>query len=255
MFRGPEQAYNSLDFHGNGYIVESDILQSPVMIRLAYSKQDSQLCFKLLNLFNNVSAVSALKDGVPPHGMPYDRFREVFFPHLHILKEENQSDDEKADRSAKREFAANGDQWKKAVQGKIEDLETYVKEKISRNYFQVNKAFRAFDKDFDGYVTVEDFMHFFGTDGTIDYDELKRLIYEKDSTKTGKLGYTDFSKWFGSAIHQLAGFYFRHDSKQNPQFDAHQRAQKQKFPASDGAACRAGYNDNLAEKVLRKMYE
>ena len=89
MFRGPEQAYNSLDFHGNGYIVENDILSSPVMIRLTFSKQDAQHCFKMLNLFNNVSAVSAIKDGVPPNGMPFDKFREVFFPHLHILAEEN----------------------------------------------------------------------------------------------------------------------------------------------------------------------
>lgn len=49
----------------------------------------------MLNLFNNVSTVSALKDGVPPNGMSYDKFREIFFPHLHILDEENQSDEDK----------------------------------------------------------------------------------------------------------------------------------------------------------------
>ena len=43
----------------------------------------------MLNLFNNVSMVSALKDGVPPNGMSFDKFREIFFPHLHILDEEN----------------------------------------------------------------------------------------------------------------------------------------------------------------------
>ena len=80
----------------------------------------------------------------------------------------------------------------------------------------MRKAFLALDKDFDGFITVEDFMHYFGPDHKmIDYQVLKRLIYERDSTKSGKLGYTDFSKWFGSAIHQLAGFYFRHDSRKN----------------------------------------
>jgi len=34
----------------------------------------------MLNLFNNVSVVSAVKDGVPPNGMSFDKFREIFFP-------------------------------------------------------------------------------------------------------------------------------------------------------------------------------
>jgi len=42
---------------------------------------------------------------------------------------------------------------------------------------------------------------------------------EKDSTKRGKLGYSDFSKWVGNSIHQSEGFYFRHDSIKNPQFE------------------------------------
>ena len=49
----------------------------------------------MLNLFNNVSMVSALKDGVPPNGMSYDKFREIFFPQMHILDEENQSDEDR----------------------------------------------------------------------------------------------------------------------------------------------------------------
>ena len=42
---------------------------------------------------------------------------------------------------------------------------------------------------------------------------------DKDSKKRGKIGYTDFSKWVGNAIHMSEGFYFRHDSVRNPQFD------------------------------------
>ena len=112
-------------------------------------------------------------------------------------------------------------------------MDNYVKSKIASNYFQVRKAFLALDKDFDGLITVEDFMHYFGNDQRIDYNELKKLIYEKDTTKTGKLGFTDFSKWFGSAIHQLAGFYFRHDSSKNPHYDVHQKLHKIKFPKTD----------------------
>lgn len=42
---------------------------------------------------------------------------------------------------------------------------------------------------------------------------------DKDSKKKGMIGYTDFSKWVGNAIHMSEGFYFRHDSVRNPQFD------------------------------------
>ena len=84
-----------LDFSGKGYILDSDIYGSPIMSRLKYSKSDIQFCFKMLNLFNNVSMVSALKDGVPPDGMSFDKFREIFFPQLHILDEENQSDEDR----------------------------------------------------------------------------------------------------------------------------------------------------------------
>lgn len=95
MYRGPEQAFNNLDFSGKGYILESDIYANPIMLRVKYPRQEVEFSFKMLNLFNNVSMVSALKDGVPPNGMSFDKFREIFFPHLHILDEENQSDEDR----------------------------------------------------------------------------------------------------------------------------------------------------------------
>jgi len=40
MYRGPEQAYAALDFAGKGYIMEGDVLSSPIMGRLRYGRQD-----------------------------------------------------------------------------------------------------------------------------------------------------------------------------------------------------------------------
>jgi Ca2+-binding EF-hand superfamily protein len=37
--------------------------------------------------------------------------------------------------------------------------------------------------------------------------------------KKGYLDFTDFSKWMGSSIQPSAGFYFRHDSIKNPQYE------------------------------------
>jgi hypothetical protein len=51
---------------------------------------------------------------------------------------------------------------------------------------------------------------------------------EKDSTKRGKLGYTDFSKWVGNCIHSSEGFYFRHDSVKNPLYEDIIRLREQK---------------------------
>ena len=48
---------------------------------------------------------------------------------------------------------------------------------------------------------------------------MKKLIKSKDKNNIGKLNYMDFSKWLGNSIHQSEGFYFRHDSIKNPQYE------------------------------------
>lgn len=50
------------------------------MQRIKFGRSEIAMAFESLNLFNNVSMVSALKDGVPPNGMSFDKFREIFFP-------------------------------------------------------------------------------------------------------------------------------------------------------------------------------
>lgn len=90
---------------------------------------------------------------------------------------------------------------------------------MSENYQTVRKAFLALDKDFDGAVTIEDFLHYFGTE-PLEYEDLQKLLCVKDRNGKGRIDFTDFGKWFGSAIHKSEGFYFRHDSKMvNPPFN------------------------------------
>jgi len=83
----------------------------------------------------------------------------------------------------------------------------------------VRKAFLALDADFDGFITVEDILKYFGTDTDLNYNELKKLMIDKDSKKEGRINYPDFSKWLGNTIHMPQGFYFRHDSHLNPQYE------------------------------------
>ena len=83
----------------------------------------------------------------------------------------------------------------------------------------MRKAFLTLDGDYDGYITVEDILKYFGTDTEINYSDLKKIMVDKDTKKHGRIGYTDFSKWLGSSIHMSEGFYFRHDSTKNPFYE------------------------------------
>ena len=52
-FRAPERAYSSMDFYGRGYITEEDFLQSIVMQRIPFSKEDVKEFFRQFNLFSS----------------------------------------------------------------------------------------------------------------------------------------------------------------------------------------------------------
>jgi len=79
------------------------------------------------------------------------------------------------------------------------------------------------DSDYDGFIGVEDLMRHFGHEKGVNYHDLKKLVHDKDSRKKGCIDYGDFSKWLGNTIHMSEGFYFRHDSVKNPQFDQNMR--------------------------------
>ena len=74
------------------------------------------------------------------------------------------------------------------------------------------------DTDHDGYITIEDFLRNF-SDIDVSYEDIAKLIKERDSKKKGTLHYEDFSAWVGNCIHVVEGFFFRHDSIRNPQYE------------------------------------
>lgn len=87
-------------------------------------------------------------------------------------------------------------------------LERHLKDRFSNNWDSVRKAFLGLDTDYDGYITVEDILRNFGSHGgssggemDLNFNDLKKLIKEKDSEGLGRLGYADFSKWVGNSIH------------------------------------------------------
>lgn len=56
IFRGPDKAYASMDFYGRGYITEEDFLNSIVISRIPFAKEDVQEFFKQFNIFSSKGA-------------------------------------------------------------------------------------------------------------------------------------------------------------------------------------------------------
>lgn len=101
MYRGPENAFNSMDFSGRGYILEEDLLNKYFLLRCKIKLEEAQLASKMFNMFNNKET---LRSDEPTHGMTFDSFKKNFFPHLCIAAEDNQSDGEKAARRTKEQL-------------------------------------------------------------------------------------------------------------------------------------------------------
>jgi len=112
-----------------------------------------------------------------------------------------------------------------AVQARINKIEKALRTKMSSNFENVRKAFLALDTDYDGFITTEDFLRNFGDNKDLNYNDLKKLIVSKDRNGKGQISYQDFSAWVGNSIHMSEGFYFRHDSIKNPQFEAQLKKQ------------------------------
>lgn len=64
-----------------------------------------------------------------------------------------------------------------------------MKDKISNIFTSVRKAFLELDIDHDGFISVEDILRYFGIDTEFNFNDLKKLFIDKDSSKYGWLSY------------------------------------------------------------------
>ena len=101
------------------------------------------------------------------------------------------------------EMQKNRGQQPQIIKDRLVRLERLLKDRFSNNWDSVRKAFLDLDTDYDGFITVEDILRYFGSDSSKDFNfnDLKKILMEKDSRKRGKIGYADFSKWVGNSIH------------------------------------------------------
>lgn len=150
----------------------------------------------------------------------------------------------------------NREKQPQLIEDRLIKLEERLKIKFSNCFESVRKAFLALDTDYDGYITIEDILKYFGNETDLNFNDLKKLIMDKDHKKQGRLGYMDFSKWLGNAIHMSEGFYFRHDSIKNPMYERFLQKQSDEKESDKEAAAKAllqGTLEELEYRILEKM--
>ena len=77
---------------------------------------------------------------------------------------------------------------------RLRDLENMLKTRFQNNWVTVRRAFLDLDYDHDGFVTSQDIIRYFrAASKDIDFNDLTKLIKDKDSKKKGFLSYADFS--------------------------------------------------------------
>ena len=207
LYKIPDVAFADIDFSGKGYITEEDFFNTLLIYKLKYSREELKEFFDRENSFKRRIS----KDKV---GMNFEIFKRCFFP-SEALRYENPM--KRMVKAHDGHDTVNNDDEAKS---KLKSLEVILKSKFEKNWVSVRKAFLDLDLDYDGYIKPEDIARYFQNESNrIDFNVLKHLIMHKDRSKRGKLDYTDFSKWLGSSIEPSAGFWFRHDSIKNPQYE------------------------------------
>ena len=97
MYRSAENAFAELDFSGLGYVTEKSFLTSNlVKHRIPYSEAEIKMFFKEYNLFRKNSK-----------GMLMDEFKKNFFPHLYLVQEEPDDQEENEALENKKELLQN----------------------------------------------------------------------------------------------------------------------------------------------------
>ena len=88
LFRGPDKAYATLDFYGIGTISEDDFLNSMIPKRVPFTTEELKDFLFMTNMFKQ--------------RMNFDSFKKTFFPHLYLIQEGEDSEEEKRDAETKK---------------------------------------------------------------------------------------------------------------------------------------------------------
>ncbi|CDW74423.1 ef-hand calcium-binding domain-containing protein 6 [Stylonychia lemnae] len=236
VYRDPESNYSALDFTGTGKISIRTFLDNVIVKRLKLDEED---IIKWL-----------IRDKIFPDRnseIDFQQLKIKFFPEYYLIEDVNEyeiNDHKKedqilfqdaCDKNITHHYENSQGDKKKIVVQRLQDLELQLKHRFQHNWESVRRAFLDLDYDHDGFITSQDIIRYFGQGSKdIDFNDLTKLMKDKDSKKKGYLSYADFSSWMGVVIHQSEGFYFRHDSIKNPPFEGHQQVKQEKLKTKSG---------------------
>ena len=158
-----------MDFNGSGSIDKQEFLESIIITEKCPFKEDKlQYFFNEQNIFYDDSEDS---------GINYDMFKKVFFPQHYMVQEQADDKEELVAQEAKKHMEP------KKVKIRLRELEDKLKTKFSSCFESVRKAFLLLDTDYDGFITIEDILKYFGNEKDLNYDDLHKLMVDKDSKK------------------------------------------------------------------------
>lgn len=120
------------------------------------------------------------------------------------------------------------------VAEQVKKLDVALKAKVSTDFTSVRRAFLAIDDNHRGYITAETLAKYLGATKQKNFDFTLLEILIKLNTKGLKtrVNYNDFVSWLGNSIEPTETFFFRHDSKKNPQFEVNLQKTVQKMEPS-----------------------
>lgn len=162
MYRSAEVAFGALDFEGLGYITEKHFLESIVVReRIPNDVEQIKQYFRENNLFNG-----------PTNGINFDEFKKNFFPHLYLVQDDPDDAEDKQAYAHRNQLDNHREEQPALIEQRLLKLESKLKTKFSNCYESVRKAFLALDTDYDGYITVEDILKYFGNEKELNYRDL-----------------------------------------------------------------------------------
>ena len=173
MYSCAEHAFAALDFTGLGYVTKESFLNSNVVTRkLKFTVEEYETFFKSYNMFNEQTP-----------GIILDNFKKIFFPKMYLVGEDRDDDEDLKAKEVRNQMYSAKDQQQDLIEKRLLNLDSKIKGKFSNLYDSVRKAFLKLDCDYDGYITVEEILKVIGQSTDLNYNDLKKLIIDKDRNK------------------------------------------------------------------------
>ena len=198
-------ALGAIDFSGKGSIYENDLLKFYKKFHLDFTEDELHSYFARYSLIDSNGRLDKAM------------MAKIYYRHHFRNNFETPGlIDAVVSPSANQLNSKSMNELNTVVSDKLKHIEKILKTKIASNWNQVRRAFLDIDSDYDGYITSMDLFEICG--GAFDVEEIKLLMKYRGADKDYKIDFKKFSSWLGATLTPYEGFFFRHDSLNNPEY-------------------------------------